>query len=110
MELLIRNIQSPAEFRKKSCLERAGVKNPMDMDNIKLALQSYNYGNGYLEWAKARGGYTLANAAEFSDTMAKKWGGAVMEKSQSFHCAVMVCYGLKAKVSGRMEVPHQLQE
>ena len=83
----------------------------MDMDDIKLALQSYNYGNGYLEWAKARGGYTLANAAEFSDTMAKKkWGGAVMEKSPSFHCAVMVCYGLKAKVSGRMEVPHQLQE
>ena len=33
-----------------------------------------------------------------------------MEKSPSFHCAVMVCYGLKAKVSGRMEVPHQLQE
>lgn len=44
------------------------------MDDIKLALQSYNYGNGYLEWAKARGGYTLANAAEFSDTMAKKNG------------------------------------
>ena len=28
----------------KSCLERAGVKNPLDMENIKLALQSYNYG------------------------------------------------------------------
>lgn len=58
----------------KSCLERAGVKNPLDMENIKLALQSYNYGNGYLEWAKARGGYTLANAAEFSDMMAQKMG------------------------------------
>ena len=58
----------------KSCLERAGVKNPLDMENIKLALQSYNYGNGYLEWAKARGGYTLANAAEFSDMMAQRIG------------------------------------
>lgn len=58
----------------KSCLERAGVKNPLDMENIKLALQSYNYGNGYLEWAKARGGYTLANATEFSDMMAQKMG------------------------------------
>lgn len=58
----------------KSCLERAGVKSPLDMENIKLALQSYNYGNGYLEWAKARGGYTLANAAEFSDMMAQKMG------------------------------------
>ena len=58
----------------KSCLERAGVKNPLDMENIKLALQSYNYGNGYLEWAKARGGYTFANAAEFSDMMAQRMG------------------------------------
>lgn len=58
----------------KSCLERAGVKNPLDMENIKLALQSYNYGNGYLEWAKARGGYTLANAAEFSDMIAQRMG------------------------------------
>ena len=58
----------------KSCLERARVKNPLDMENIKLALQSYNYGNGYLEWAKARGGYTLANAAEFSDMMAQRMG------------------------------------
>ena len=58
----------------KSCLERAGVKNSLDMENIKLALQSYNYGNGYLEWAKARGGYTLANAAEFSDMMAQRMG------------------------------------
>lgn len=58
----------------KSCLDQAGVKNPLDMENIKLALQSYNYGNGYLEWAKARGGYTLANAAEFSDMMAQKMG------------------------------------
>ena len=44
------------------------------MENIKQALQSYNYGNGYLEWAKARGGYTLANAAEFSDMMAQRMG------------------------------------
>ena len=58
----------------KSCLDQAGVKNPLDMENIKLALQSYNYGNGYLEWAKARGGYTLANAAEFSDMMAQRMG------------------------------------
>ena len=56
----------------------------MDMDNIKLALQSYNYGNGYLEWAKARGGYTLANAAEFSDTMAKKMGWSSYGKVPKF--------------------------
>lgn len=59
----------------KSCLASAEVKSPMDMDNIKLALQGYNYGNGYIPWAKETyGGYTLANAAEFSDKMAKEKG------------------------------------
>lgn len=59
----------------KSCLVSAEVKSPVDMDNIKLALQGYNYGNGYISWAKNHyGGYTLANAAEFSDKMAKKKG------------------------------------
>lgn len=59
----------------KGCLTSAEVKSPMDMDNIKLALQGYNYGNGYIPWAKETyGGYTLANAAEFSDKMAKEKG------------------------------------
>ena len=45
----------------------------MDIDHIKLALQGYNYGNGYIAWAeKNYGGYTLANAAEFSEKMAKE--------------------------------------
>lgn len=59
----------------KSCLVSAEVKSPLDMDNIKLALQGYNYGNGYIPWAKENyGGYTLANAAEFSDKMTKEKG------------------------------------
>lgn len=59
----------------KSCLASAEVISPMDMDNIKLALQGYNYGNGYIPWAKENyGGYTLANAAEFSDKMAQEKG------------------------------------
>lgn len=59
----------------KSCLASAEVKSPVDMDNIKLALQGYNYGNGYIPWAKENyGSYTLANAAEFSDKMAKEKG------------------------------------
>lgn len=61
----------------KACLVSAEVKSPLDMDNIKLALQGYNYGNVYIQWAiNHYGGYTLANAAEFSDKMAKEkgWG------------------------------------
>lgn len=59
----------------KSCLESAGVESPIDMEHIKLALQGYNYGNGYISWARDNyGGYTAANAAEFSDMMAQRMG------------------------------------
>ncbi|MCP1110895.1 lysozyme family protein [Ohessyouella blattaphilus] len=58
-----------------SCLSSAGVTNPVDMDHIRLALQGYNFGNGYISWAqKNHGGYSVANAAEFSDMMATKNG------------------------------------
>lgn len=59
----------------KNSLVSAEVKSPVDMDAIKLALQGYNYGVGYIEWAKTNyGGYTLANAAEFSDMKASEMG------------------------------------
>lgn len=59
----------------KACLVSAEVEHPVDMEHIKLALQGYNYGNGYIPWAKEKdGGYTVANAVEFSDMMAKKLG------------------------------------
>ena len=59
----------------KACLEAAEVENPVDMNNIKLALQGYNYGNGYISWAKENyGGYTYASAVEFSDMMAQRNG------------------------------------
>ena len=45
------------------------------MDNIKLALQGYNYGNGFISWAKAKyGGYSTIAAIEFSDMMAARMG------------------------------------
>lgn len=45
------------------------------MQNNKLALQGYNFGNGYISWARSNyGGYTAANAAEFSDMMAQRMG------------------------------------
>lgn len=61
-----------------ACLREAGVESPVDMNNIKLALQGYNYGNGYISWAKENyGGYTYANAVEFSTMMAERngWSG-----------------------------------
>ena len=58
-----------------ACLKEAKCKNPLDMDRIRLALQGYNYGNGYISWAIKRDkGYTVENADVFSDEQAKKHG------------------------------------
>ena len=55
------------------CLNKAGVKDVSDIEKISLALQGYNYGNGYISWALEHfGGYTKANAKVFSDEMKAK--------------------------------------
>ena len=58
-----------------SCLAEAEVESPIDMEHIKLAIQGYNYGNGYIMWAKENyGGYSVTNASDFSDMMAAQLG------------------------------------
>jgi murein DD-endopeptidase MepM/ murein hydrolase activator NlpD len=57
-----------------SCLRAAGCKSPQDIPGISLALQGYNYGGGYINWAKAKGGYTPANAKAFSQMKSRQLG------------------------------------
>ena len=50
------------------CLTRAKVDNPSDTEKLYLALQGYNYGSGYIEWAVSNfGGYSKSNAKVFLD-------------------------------------------
>lgn len=61
-----------------NALQMASVESPIDLANISLALQGYNFGNGYISWALANyGGYSELNAIEFSDMMAARlsWSG-----------------------------------
>ena len=59
----------------KAALTSAEVESPIDMERIKLALQGYNFGNGYISWAKTNyGGYSYANAVEFSAMQAQRLG------------------------------------
>lgn len=47
------------------------------MDKLKLSLQGYNYGNGYITWAiRNYGGYSAANALQFSQEQAAAHGWA----------------------------------
>ncbi|MCU6603808.1 lysozyme family protein [Peribacillus frigoritolerans] len=45
-------------------------------NDTKLALQSYNFGSGFIPYAQARGGYSKEVAIEFSNMMAAKMGWA----------------------------------
>lgn len=59
------------------CLQIAECESPVDIDAIKLALQGYNYGQGYITWAMNKyGEYTKANAVEFSLKTAEQCGWA----------------------------------
>lgn len=57
------------------CLQIAQCESPLDMDAVKLALQGYNYGQGYITWAMNKyGEYFKANAVEFSVKTAESYG------------------------------------
>lgn len=61
----------------------AGCTSPMDFEHIALALQGYNFGNGYIQWAVERdGGYTQENAQAFSDMMKAQLGWEVYGNPQ----------------------------
>lgn len=49
-------------------IKLAKVKDPSDIKHLSLALQAYNFGKGYIDWANINfGGYTRANAKVYSD-------------------------------------------
>ena len=57
------------------CVREAGCQSPQDMDKLKLSLQGYNYGNGYISWALEKfGGYSKVNALQFSQEQAAAHG------------------------------------
>lgn len=59
------------------CVEEAGCDSPADLNKLKLSLQGYNYGNGYITWAiRNYGGYSEENALQFSQEQAASHGWA----------------------------------
>lgn len=57
------------------CLKSAHCKHIGDQEAVKVALQDYNFGNGYAAWALDNyGGYSPENALEFSEMMKAELG------------------------------------
>lgn len=58
----------------KEALTEAGAKGTSDIPGISLALQTYNFGTGFISYAKANGGYSIAVVKAFSSKEAKIYG------------------------------------
>ena len=58
----------------KEALTEAGAKGPDDIQGISLALQTYNFGTGFISFAKSHGGYSLTTASAFSSSMGGYYG------------------------------------
>ena len=57
------------------CLTKAECKSANDIQGISLALQGYNFGNGYIDWALENyKGYSKVNAELFSQKMCSELG------------------------------------
>lgn len=63
----------------RTCLEMARVTDPNDMDHIKVALQGYNYGTGYITWVwnNYNGVYSEENAQAYSDMQKASKGWSI---------------------------------
>lgn len=63
----------------RTCLEMARVTDPNDMDHIKVALQGYNYGTGYITWVwnNYNGVYSEENAQAYSDMQKASLGWGI---------------------------------
>lgn len=100
----------------KYALDKAGCTGPTDLDRIKLALQGYNYGSGYIDWAMERdGGYTKENAIAFSDMMCARpnWHYSIYgDKEYVEHVLryyIITSGGNGTYPSNGMQIPHYLQ-
>ena len=99
----------------KHVLTKAGCTGPTDLDRIKLALQGYNYGSGYFDWAMARdGGYTKENAIAYSDMMCARPGWNYSVYGDKEYVDHVLRYYIVTSTGGTypangMQIPHYLQ-
>lgn len=57
----------------KQLADAVGIENASD-EGLNLVLQSYNFGEGFIDYAKERGGYSQETAESFSEHMASQMG------------------------------------
>lgn len=99
----------------KYALDKAGCTGPTDLDRIKLALQGYNYGSGYIDWAMERdGGYTKANAIAYSDMMCARPNWHYSRYGDKEYVDHVLRYYIITSTGGTypangMQIPHYLQ-
>ena len=73
------------------CVREAGCESPQDMDKLKLSLQGYNYGNGYISWAiRNHGAIARPMRCSFPRNRQPPMGGQVMAIQSMYP----MCFGI----------------
>jgi hypothetical protein len=99
----------------KHAITKAGCTGPTDIDRIKLALQGYNFGSAYIDWAMKRdGGYTKENAIAYSDMMCARPGWNYSVYGDKDYVDHVLRYYIITSTGGAypangMQIPHYLQ-
>ena len=99
----------------RDVLQKAGCSGPTDLDRIKLALQGYNYGSAYIDWAMQRdGGYTKENAIAYSDMMCSRPNWPYEIYGDKEYVDHVLRYYIISSSGGNypangMQIPHYLQ-
>ena len=99
----------------KHVITKAGCTGPTDLDRIKLALQGYNFGSAYIDWAMKRdGGYTKENAIAYSDMMCARPGWNYSIYGDKDYVDHVLRYYIITSTGGAypangMQIPHYLQ-
>lgn len=99
----------------KYALSKAGCSGASDLDRIKLGLQGYNYGAGYIDWAMERdGGYTEENAADYSILMCSRPNWNYDHYGDKQYVQHVLRYYIITSTGGTypatgMQIPHYLQ-
>ena len=99
----------------RDVLTKAGCTGPTDLDRIKLALQGYNYGSAYIDWAMERdGGYTKENAIAYSDMMCARPNWHYDIYGDKEYVEHVLRYYILSSPGGSypangMQIPHYLQ-
>ena len=95
----------------KQLADKVGIEEASD-EKLNLVLQSYNFGEGFIDFAKKNGGYSEEVAQNFSNDMAEKmgwtkYGDPKYVSNVSKYLGSTATGAIEGEIVGNMAPPHR---